>query len=251
VKSYIYGTIESTNLQARRLWEAQTSNDPFAVVADEQTGGVGRQGRRWQSPRGGLWMTVAWPAFRLVHEYQGLPLAAGHALASLLESDYHLTPQIKWPNDVLIAGRKIAGILCQSQALPLRTSLLVGIGVNVNFMSSALGTDMRCPPTSLQEELGHTVNLAELRVHLLSRIESVFNDYEANGLDNIIGALRQRLAWVGDTVRGEGAGQPVTGVVKGLDTNGGLLLRCKGSTRTFVSGELERISMVEAQNHNE
>ncbi len=123
VQHFHHDTLDSTNLEARRLWIHSRASPspphvaprPFAVTAATQTAGLGRTGRSWQSPPGGLWLTVAWPAAQPLPHYQALSLVVGLAAVRTLIDLTRLDCQIKWPNDILLADRKLAGILCQAE----------------------------------------------------------------------------------------------------------------------------------------
>ena len=234
MRQFEYQTVDSTNLEARRLWErGEGKQGPLAVIAGEQTAGVGRQGRMWHSPRGGLWITIAWPLVKPAHQMQALPLAAGHALATVLEHFYSLPASIKWPNDVLVADAKIAGILCQSCTSLDPPCVLIGVGVNGNYPVTGWSYGFRCPPTSLFQELGRDIDLETFSRHFLNVAETVLKEYEENGLANLAEPIEARLAWVGETVRSEGAEgiKPVVGKLAGLDEEGRLLLVKDGETQ--------------------
>ena len=116
VKYLSFDTLDSTLLEAKRYWSKPSSPKvPTVIVANEQYAGVGRDGRRWQSPRGGLWMTMVWPTEVEIDFYQPLPLIAGLSLIYTLEELFQFSTKIKWPNDVLFQNRKLAGILCKTQ----------------------------------------------------------------------------------------------------------------------------------------
>ncbi|NBB83423.1 MAG: biotin--[acetyl-CoA-carboxylase] ligase [Alphaproteobacteria bacterium] len=146
--------IDSTNAQALRVWRAPGGwgTRPLAITADEQTAGVGRGGRTWRSPRGGLWLTVAWPVGRRPGHYQALPLAVGLAVAQAVEAVAGLAATIKWPNDLLIGDRKVCGILCRYEAAEPPV-VLAGIGLNANVAAASLGGDLPQPATSLRRSV--------------------------------------------------------------------------------------------------
>lgn len=172
-----FGSVDSTNRVAIELLKKDAPGHAFVVTADTQTGGYGRHGRKWQSPPGGLWWSLAWP----VNDES--PLAAssagvriGSACRSVIAqalSSSAATPRVtlKWPNDVLIEGKKVAGCLCERVSDPSgRPWLIVGVGINVNNDPAGLPADIRRPATSLRSEIGADVDLAALGRALTQRI---------------------------------------------------------------------------------
>lgn len=235
------------------MWqqEEDVSSEPFAVTADEQSEGIGRSGRSWLSPRGGIWLTVGWPIAQNPSHYAAAPLAVGAALALLLERLYDLSSSIKWPNDIFIASCKLAGILCQTVTDNGRQCLLVGIGLNANLDEGELHGAFRVPATSLQRELGRTVDLEGLRQQLLETIAGCLARFENEQLEPYLKDLRARMHWLGEGVScetSEGA-PPINGIIEGIDDEGRLLLRVGAESRSFVCGELHRIGRVPAGVH--
>jgi BirA family biotin operon repressor/biotin-[acetyl-CoA-carboxylase] ligase len=123
---------------------------PFAVTAETQTSGRGRSGKSWQSPTGGAWLSVAWPIVGMAQRYARVPLVAAssvyQAIIPLLKPGFEV--RIKWPNDILIDGKKVCGVLCEQQFAPV-PAVVIGIGINVNVDPMVLGRDLRLPATSL------------------------------------------------------------------------------------------------------
>ncbi|HYO23972.1 MAG TPA: biotin--[acetyl-CoA-carboxylase] ligase [Lacipirellulaceae bacterium] len=233
---------DSTNLRAREL-AALHSGEPLLVSAAEQTAGRGRQGRTWHSPRGGAWLTVVWPLSRGAQDYEGASLAAAVAVRRAL---CELAPQecrgleIKWPNDLLLAGGKVAGILCEQAALPGGgEALLVGVGVNVDVDVSRLPSPARHPPTSLAAH-GARASVEAVVDAVGQHLAGVLQVVQQQGLGALLGEFRQHMAYVG-TVRTwtSPAGQ-VAGRVVGVDDAGRLLLASAdggGAVQAFASGE--------------
>jgi len=226
VRLYAYEQIDSTNLEARRLWDQQRTRGevvPFAVRAVQQTAGIGRSGRTWLSPRDGLWMSVVWPMRQEPMHYEAAPLVVGLASAEAIEAVTGLQCQIKWPNDLLINGRKLAGILCQAEiegdGLKGNGAIVAGIGINGNFTIGTLGEGLRQPPTTLQHELGHAAD---------------------SGLSGTLQGVRQRLAWQGQEVRltDTDGGLRAAGRLAGLDDRGHVLIESDNNTQALAIGEM-------------
>ena len=149
-----FDRVSSTQDVARKYAE---DGREVVVVAEEQTGGRGRLGRKWFSPRGGLWFSVV--LRRIETPVTLVCLAAGLAVAEAVEELTGLKPCLKWPNDVLINGRKVCGVLVEGKFTGEKLSyLIVGVGLNVNIPLDSFPPSIRGKATSLLNELGAKVN---------------------------------------------------------------------------------------------
>lgn len=248
MQQYAYETLDSTNLEAQRLWarlypqacSGENPPQPIAVMAEMQTAGMGRLGRTWVSPPGGLWLSLVWPLGKPLGEYQGLPLIAGLATATAIAETVGLECQIKWPNDVLLSQRKLAGILCQAEPGLVNPAIVIGIGINGNFNARSLGPNLRQPPTSLLDELGQAVDLRLLRDALLKQLELRLAEYERNGIGAYVAEIRERLAWLGENVQcTDSAGHVLaSGKLTGVDELGRVFIETKSGMESLAIGEL-------------
>lgn len=171
------GTVASTNdTIADRMRDGAPHGT--AVYADAQTAGRGRRGRRWFSPPGhNLYLSVGLRVPGVRAHVGRLPLAAGVAVAELLAADAGLRPGLKWPNDVRVEGRKIAGILCEGVSHPgLEDVVVVGIGLNLNTPPDAFPEPLRDRVTSVRAETGSPCDLptwaAKLRTQVLDACDT-------------------------------------------------------------------------------
>jgi BirA family biotin operon repressor/biotin-[acetyl-CoA-carboxylase] ligase len=236
-----YDLLDSTNLEARRLWEGgEWQSAPFAVVATEQSSGMGRDGRAWQSPAGGLWMTLAWPLPRLELAARGLALAVGLAVRDALATTTGVQAAIKWPNDLLIRGRKVCGILCQADSALAPPVVFLGIGVNANLRADELGPDLRTPATTLRDEVGRPVPVELIRDAILTQLAGRLTDFEWGGLAPLAAEIASHLAWQGKNVivRNPGTHEELRGKLTGIDSEGRLVIDARGQIIALVSGEV-------------
>lgn len=151
---------------------AETDEEGAVAVAEEQTRGRGRLGRRWHAPpRTSVLVSVLlWPRVEPARLPE-LSLVAGGAVAQAIAEVAGIEPAIKFPNDVLVGGRKVAGILAESG----NGRVVLGIGVNANQTQDQLPADARTEPTSLRVELGASVDRARLLVAILARLEHAYD----------------------------------------------------------------------------
>lgn len=224
--------LDSTNLEARRLWrrtceEGECSRDPLLLVAGRQSAGQGRSGRAWSSPPGGLWMSLAWPLHGGLERYRALPLVVGLGTARALEEAFGLACRIKWPNDILVEGRKLAGILCQAEVQGESALIVAGIGINGNYPAATLGGELRLPPTSLLDLVGAPVDLRMLEDTVVKHLLEQLDAFEPAGLvEGILADLRHRLAWLGEPVICSEPGGRVLaqGILRGIGEDGEVLI---------------------------
>jgi BirA family biotin operon repressor/biotin-[acetyl-CoA-carboxylase] ligase len=213
------------------------------VLAGRQTAGRGRLGRSFISPRGGLYFTVVLrPA--LESGGRSLPIIAGLAVARGLERVAGLKTALKWPNDVLVGGRKICGILVESELMGQAVSYaLVGIGVNVNADMSAY-PEIAAIATSVAVEAGRPVSREALAAAVLSEFEALYLPAGQAGLAAQAGRRvqdewRARLETLGRQVRVTSGQTVEEGLAEDVDGDGSLILRrSDGSRVTIVAGDV-------------
>ena len=241
-----FATLDSTNDEAHRL-AVRGTRDPVLITASEQTAGRGRSGRTWQSPRGGAWLSVLWPISRSVEHYAATPLVAGLAVLRAVrriiekyQSVHVPLVQIKWPNDVLLDDRKVAGILCETACTMNRIShLIIGVGINVDFHSKALKGSLRHTPTTLRESLKLKLPVDVVVDAFVTQFEILMNRYDDQGLSpGMLRELKSNLAYVGQTKRWGFADETFDAEIAGLDPAGRLLLRAEGMERAVDYGEI-------------
>lgn len=213
----------------QRLLDASLPEGATAVC-DEQIAGRGRLGRAWEAPPGTAVLCSVLlrpPSGRRVAE---LSLAAGVAVAETVEAELKLSAQIKWPNDVLVNRKKVAGVLAEAVA----DVVVLGVGLNVNQTRTDLPADARVPPASLLTTDGVRRERAPLLADLLARLEHAYDRW----LDGGLGALYEGLG-ARDFLRGRRIfvdGQPGVGVA--IDRSGRLEVAIGAERRVIESGEV-------------
>ena len=229
------GETDSTNTLAYRLAE-EGAPEGTVVIADAQSRGKGRLGRQWESPAGvNLYCSIVLrPPIMPLHAPQ-LTFLSAVAVAEAIERSAGLSPVIKWPNDVLVNGFKVAGMLNEMSAETERVDFLVlGIGVNINMRRDQFPPDLRHPASSLAIEAGHEVGRLSFARAFLESLDAHYERYLAEGYGPLRQAWLGRSAVMGRRVRVGGHGEETRGTVEGIDEIGALLLRT-------ASGDLERV----------
>ena len=241
-----YEEADSTNDIARTL-ASNGAGEGSAVVADSQKKGKGRLGRRWESPAGVNIYTsiVLRPSIMPVFAPQ-LTLVSAVAVAETISrflnngSGYKPEPTVKWPNDILINGKKAAGILTEMSSEMDRVNFVViGIGVNVNMSKKMLPEELRPIVTSLREETGKEISRTDFIRTLYLSIEKWYKLYLKNGFEPIREAWNSYFKMAGKVVKVQQMDRVIEGVAIGLDNDGMLLLREKnGNIARIISGDV-------------
>ena len=206
--------------------------------AERQTAGRGRFGRRWDSaPHAGLWFSLLLrPAFA-TPLWVRLTTWAGVCVAAAIERVTGLRTQVKWPNDVLIGGKKIAGILTEcSSDTGHRMFAVVGIGLNVNH--DAMPADIADRAASLRQIAGRTFDRSEIAAAIVTELASCLPDVDT-AFHTILAEAARRSPIIGKWIRLDAAGTSFAGCAESLDPEGNLLLRlADGTLRTMTAGEV-------------
>ena len=213
--------------------DALLPDDPEGAVAvcDEQTAGRGRLGRTWTAPRGTaiLCSVLLRPPPKRVAAQ--LSLVAGLAVADAVERALGLSVQIKWPNDVMVNRKKVAGVLAEARG----AAVVVGIGINVNQTRDELPRDARVPVASLRTSDGKVHERAPILVYLLERLEHHYDLWREGGIDAVYVDLGPRDFLRGRKVSVNG----VSGYGVQIDREGRFEIDAEGTRHVIESGEVE------------
>ena len=206
------------------------------VFAESQTKGRGRLGRKWISPaRKGLWFSILLRPDLTPQEATQLTVASATALRRAIETETELQPEIKWPNDILIRGKKVAGILTEMSAeLDRVKHVILGIGVDVNLTATELPPDLRVTASSLRIESGKMISRADLATEILRELDNDYAKIRAGDFASLADEWEKHCATIGRHVTVQMSGRELRGRAESLDDDGALLLRTE-------HGHLERI----------
>jgi BirA family transcriptional regulator, biotin operon repressor / biotin---[acetyl-CoA-carboxylase] ligase len=249
-RTFYFQATGSTNDVASTL-TASGIGEGAVVLADAQTAGRGRRGRSWFSPPlSGLYVSVVFEPRRAVIDSTGdtlgdpgnqanrarmlLTLTAGVAIAEGVQATTGLHADIKWPNDLLIGPRKLAGILAEGAAAD---AVVLGYGINVGAM--AYPPELASRATSLEVELGRAIDRTTLCVETLVALARRYDDLVEGRFDAILGAWRERAPGsTGRRVMCETSSGPQSGITAGIDEQGALLVRVGNRVERIVAGEV-------------
>ena len=230
----------STNDHVKENFARLEKDLPLMVSADSQSGGRGREGRGWFSPPGlGLYVTFV---FRLAaaRGLSFLSIASGVAVADMLNAWTHREFTLKWPNDVLAAEKKIAGILCENMVKGETITCLVGIGININQAAEDFPPELRQRAGSLRQLTGDAWPVDAGLDCLAAAMASCLEKLALARSAEILGRARQlSRSYLQREISFHHQGQVIRGIFCGLAADGGLLLKsADGEEKVFYSGEI-------------
>ncbi len=234
-----HAAIGSTSDRLKQLARAGAP-EWTAVLAERQTGGRGREGRTWESPPGGLYLSVLLRPQKAPASL--LPLAAGVAVAEAL-SAFGVASELKWPNDVLASGRKLAGILAEASSSGAGVEWVVlGIGVNVALDARSLPPDLRGGVTSLHAEGAVGAAPDAVAAAVLVQL-ALWYDALREAPSRVAAAWRERaIPWWGSLVEVRSGSQLLRGRLAAVDDEGALVIELAGGDRRrLVSGEVSQL----------
>lgn len=237
---HVYASVDSTNDVAWDLARDGAAEGTL-VVADVQTGGRGRLGRKWDSPGGvGLWFSLVLRPDIEARRSCLIPLIGALGVAYALRGAYGIQAAVKWPNDVVVGPRKICGILAESELRAGRTGFIVmGVGVNVLQGRDDFGPDLGCTATSVRLETGREVRRAEALAEVLLAVEERYLRFRAEGFGQLRKQLLVLSPLIGKCTKVRTGRREVEGTALDIDENGALILRTdSGHLLTIVAGDV-------------
>jgi BirA family biotin operon repressor/biotin-[acetyl-CoA-carboxylase] ligase len=236
----VFEQTTSTNDIAARL-ARDGIKEGVVVFAESQTHGRGRLGRQWVSPaRKGLWLSILLRPNLPPQAATRVTVAAATALARAISGQTGLAPEIKWPNDILIDGKKVVGILTEMTAeLDHINEVILGIGVDVNLSAAELPPDLRKTATSLKIESGQAVDRAGLAVAILRELDRDYGRVVRGQFEAVSAEWQQCCTTLGQEVSIRIGERVIRGRAEALDAEGALLLRTEhGRLERIVGGDV-------------
>ena len=232
--------IGSTQERARQL-AAEQAEEGTAVVAERQTGGRGRLGRSWASPpHTGIYVSIILRPNLKPTDVRQIPLITGVATSRAIERVTGTKPRIKWPNDILIDGKKVAGILAEMGAEVDRLHYIaLGIGINVNTKTAMLPKEVQGTATSLAEQCGKKVSRVRLLQALFEELEFVYEEFKEFGFRPGREHWKALDGTIGSRVRVSMGERELEGEALDLDPDGALVVkRDDGGLERVIAGDV-------------
>lgn len=233
-KILFFEEVDSTNNKAKQI--ALEENEGTVVISEMQTSGRGRRGREWYSPKGGVYVSFVLKPNVSPEKASQLTLVSSLALVKTLNSmDNNLNAKIKWPNDILISGKKISGILTELSADVEKINyIVVGVGINLNTEKEILPEN----GTSLKIEMKEEVSIKLFLKSFLEHYDSIYQEYINGKIDLIIERWKDNSDTLGKKVKIIGINETFEGLAKDIDENGALILQTKEKEIKVYSGDV-------------
>ncbi len=236
-----FHSLDSTNSIAYQL-ALQGAGEGEIVVAESQKRGRGRLGRKWFSPPlSNLYLSVILRPKIPPHQAPLITLMAAVATADAIRKFSGLQPLIKWPNDILLKDRKVAGLLNEIHSeMDQIHFVILGIGVNLNMDKRVFAKEIRSVATSLKREMGQSISRKAFLQTLLEDLEMWYETFLEKGAPSILEAWRGQAQIQGRPVRVTSFGEILAGVAMDVDSDGALILETEeGERKRVVAGDIE------------
>ena len=211
----------------------------FVVIAEEQTGGIGRLGRAWVSPAGGIWITIILkPNIPIDHVFM-VTMAGSVAVARAIRKEYDIGALIKWPNDIYIGDKKVAGLHLELSAeADVIHNCLLSIGIDANVPVTGFSPDLRKKITSICNEVGHEIDRAPLLARILKEFENRYMLIESGEYDAILREWKSLSCTLDHRVQITTLKNSFEGEAIDIDEFGALLIRKdNGRIERVIAGD--------------
>ena len=245
-RAYYFDSIDSTQNQALKMVN-ETNNQGTIIIADKQTGGRGRSGREWISPKGGIWFSIIlYPKFD-ISNVTLFPIAASLALSYAIQKTCKIKTELKWPNDLTIKGKKLAGMLVDASLESNRIeNLVLGVGINFNVNTKEIEKILKKTPnyygvTSINEQQ-NTGSSIKLIQSFLLELEKIYEDLNNNKTNKIITEWERRSSTIGKQIEIKINNEKIKGKAIKLEKDGGLIINHKEKNTKVIAGDIIHLS---------
>jgi len=243
---YYFDSIESTQSQALKM-ASDPANNGAVIIASKQTSGKGRSGRKWISPKGGIWISIILQPKFDISIATLFPIASALALAVAIEKTFSITPELKWPNDLTINGKKIAGILVDASLESNKIeSLVLGVGINFNVNVKEIKKMLKETPnfygvTSLSE---HKIDIKPIQLvqAFLVELERIYKTLNTKQIKKIISEWSKRSSTIGKNVELNTVNERIKGKAIKIDDDGALVVSDNNKTHRVIAGDIVHLS---------
>ena len=239
---HYFREVDSTNEVAKKL-AREGAPEGTIVIAESQSRGKGRRGKKWVSPLGGAWLSIILRPNTLPINAPQLTFIAGVAAAKTIKEEYGLDAGIKWPNDVLIDDKKVCGALTEiSTEINTIDYIVTGIGIDANIDVNLLPPELKETTTSLKSELNKEISRMILVQKFLGNFEVMYDEFNKGNFQEILRKWRQLSKTIGRQVEIRKGTEFVRGEAVGVNSKGALILELEdGTLKKIISGECRHI----------
>ena len=244
--AYYYDSIESTQSQALKMVN-ELENEGTIIIAEKQTGGRGRSGRKWISPKGGIsFSIILHPKFDISNTTL-FPIASSLALSNAIQKTCKISTELKWPNDLTIKGKKLAGMLVDASFESNRIeNLILGVGINFNVNTKEIEKGLKKTGNyygvaSLNEHKNKSSPIQLIQSFLLE-LEKVYEELNNNQIKKIIADWTKKSSTIGKKIEINTSDGIVKGEAVKLDHDGGLIIKQKENMKKVIAGDVIHLS---------
>ena len=239
---HYFREVDSTNEVAKKL-AREGAPEGTIIIAESQSRGKGRRGKKWISPLGGAWLSIILRPNTLPINAPQLTFIAGVAAAQTIKDEYGLDAGIKWPNDVLIDKKKVCGVLTEiSTEINTIDYIVTGIGIDANIDVNLLPPELRDTTTSIKSELDHDISRMILVQKFLGNFETMYDEFNKGNFQEILRKWRQLSKTIGRQVEIRKGTEFIRGEAVGVNSKGALILELEdGALQKIISGECRHI----------
>lgn len=245
-QAYYFDSIDSTQNQALKMAN-DPSNNGAIIIAEKQTGGKGRAGRRWISPKGGIWFSIILQPKFDISITTIFPIASSLALSNTIEKIFKISPELKWPNDVTIKNRKVAGMLVDVTLESNRVECMVlGVGINFDINTKQIEKILKGTPnfygvSSLNEQK-KKIKSVQLVQTFLVELEKIYELLTNKQTKKIISEWTKKSSTIGKNVELETINGKITGKAIKIDNDGALVVSKDNKEHRVVAGNIIHLS---------
>ena len=231
-----FETINSTNSYAKQILN-KSPVEGTIILADIQTQGRGRKNRKWSSPRGGLWFSIILYPNIPYEKGMLITMAVSISISQAVEEITNIRPIIKWPNDLLIDGKKVCGILTEFDTTGNIKGCVVGVGINVN---NYIDCDLKEIATSLSNKYGSKINLKNLLQSILRNFNNNYKKITCQNFQAIRESWFKYSKIIGKKIKVINE-EMMVGTVVDIDENGNIILQIKDKKKKISNGDIQFI----------
>ena len=245
-QAYYFDTIDSTQNQALKMAD-DTSHNGSVIVASKQTGGRGRAGRKWISPKGGIWISIILQPKFDISITTLFPIASALALSIAIEKAFSIKPELKWPNDLTIKGKKVAGMLVDVSLESNRIeNLVLGVGINFDVNVKQIEKSLKGTPNfygvATLSEQKKKVKPIQLVQTFLVELEKIYKLLNAKQTKRIIFEWTSRSSTIGKNVELNTIDTKIKGKAIRIDEDGALMVLENSKEHRIIAGDIIHMS---------
>jgi BirA family biotin operon repressor/biotin-[acetyl-CoA-carboxylase] ligase len=245
-QAYYFDSVDSTQNQALKMVN-ESKKEGIIIIAEKQTGGRGRLGRKWISPKGGIWFSIILHPKFDISNITLFPIASSLALSIAIQKICKITTELKWPNDLTIKGKKLAGMLIDASFESNKIeNLVLGVGINFNVNVKEIEKELKKTPnfygvTSLNDQKNKNIQI-ELIQSFLLELEKVYEELNKNQIKKIITEWTKRSSTIGKQVEMNTLNGKISGKAIKIDEDGGLIIKDDEKTNKVFAGDIVYLS---------